>query len=330
MRAGWEEAGILMRRKPLQSLIEDPQLDTELKRKFQLVLDAREFAKQSGLKPGGSYTKYSAVDRDVLVWVLNAAPKTSLQPKTWWFPIVGRVPYKGYFHKEQGVSAAEELKAEGYDVYLRPSPAMSTLGWFDDPLLSTIVRFDDVSLVETVIHEILHNTIWVRNDVIFNESLANFVGAKGAELYFSSRGNEGLAKTASERWADEKVYAQFLEITSKKLETLYESDLSGDAKLAKRETIFAEAYKDWDSDAVKTNMYKEMGLKLNNASIGAHRIYMTRLDLFDQAYALCGNSLDKFLEFLKALAKNGEGEPYVELREAVAGKRCHEANEGNE
>lgn len=187
IRASWEEAGILMRREKIDDLVQSTDTEDSVRHKLELVKEAREFSLTLDLEPKESFTYYSSVDRDVLVWVLSAAPKTQLESYNWWFPIVGSVPYKGFFEKEDAIAAAKKLSEQGYDIYIRPSQAFSTLGWFNDPILSTMIGANDVPLVDTVIHEILHNTLWIPNHVSFNESLANFVGAHGAVEFFGAK-----------------------------------------------------------------------------------------------------------------------------------------------
>ena len=188
LRAAWEEGKILNRRKPIARIVQDTATDWETRDKLLLVLQARQFAADSlRLNAGNSYTLFSRVESDTLVMVLSAAHKDRFQPYTWWFPIVGRVPYKGFFELEDALAAQRKLEAQGYDTYLRPSAAFSTLGWFNDPLLSTLLRYDRVSLANTVIHEIFHNTFFAPGQAVFNESLANFVGGRGAIEFFCRR-----------------------------------------------------------------------------------------------------------------------------------------------
>ena len=145
LRAAWEEGKILSRRKPIARIVQDTATDWETRDKLLLVLQARQFAADSlGLNAGNSYTLFSRVDSDTLVMVLSAAYKDRFQPRTWWFPIVGDVPYKGFFELEDARREQRRLEARGFDTYLRPSAAFSTLGWFNDPLLSTVLRYPDV------------------------------------------------------------------------------------------------------------------------------------------------------------------------------------------
>ena len=186
-RAGWEEARILAGRKDISQLVDDRGTDEATRRKLQLVLAARAFARDSvGLDVGESFTTFSRLRRDTLVLVLSAAYRDRLEPHTWWFPIVGRVPYKGFFDFGAAQREQHEIsRGEGLDTYLRPSAAFSTLGWFNDPLLSTTLRYDSLDLANTVIHEVTHNTFYAPGQAVFNESFATFVGAHGAELVLS-------------------------------------------------------------------------------------------------------------------------------------------------
>jgi len=159
IKAGWAEAKILKARRPLPEVILAPETDERTRGKLTLAREAREFAINAlKLDVGDSYTTYTELDRDTLAMVLSAAYQDRLASRTWWFPIVGRVPYRGFFDLEEALREQRKLEDEGFDTMLRPTSAFSTLGWFSDPLLSTIVRYDEVELITTIIHEDKCNT----------------------------------------------------------------------------------------------------------------------------------------------------------------------------
>jgi predicted aminopeptidase len=288
IRAGVEEAKILSRRRPIARVIEDPATAPETRRKLALVLQARDFAEHAlDLDVGGSYTTYSWVESDTLLLVVTASEKTRFRAHTWWFPIVGHVPYKGYFNFDAAFSEAERLEQAGFDVQVRPSSAFSTLGWFNDPVLNTLLRYDDVSLVNTVIHELLHNTIYIPSRIAFNESFANFIGERGAIEFFCNREGENAPRCINARnaWADNLRYAAFLSSLVADLEALYSrDDLDRATKLARREVVFDEARERFMEEVepeLRTNLFRGFTRRpLNNATLIGTRLYYDRLDLF--------------------------------------------------
>src|SRR5262249_37433042 len=182
------QAKIRRRRVAISELAADSSTGRGVAGKLRLVVAARAFAVDSPALPAKeSFTAYSQLDSDTLVLVLSGAYRDRLVSKTWWFPIVGRVPYKGYFDFDAAHAAAKSLTDLGFDAYVRPSAAFSTLGWFNDPLLSTALRADSIDLVDTVIHELTHNTFYAADQAVFNESFANFVGARGSAWFFRTR-----------------------------------------------------------------------------------------------------------------------------------------------
>jgi hypothetical protein len=309
-RAGWEEAGILWRRRPITAMIADSSVDSLTRRKLRIVLDARRYAQDSlQLDVEESFTTFSQLERDTLVLVLSAAYRDRLQHHRWWFPVVGRVPYKGFF--DYGMARAEEqaFQRRGFDTYLRPAAAFSTLGWFNDPLMSTTLRADTLSLANTVIHELVHNTFYASGKAEFNESFANFVGARGVA-------------EAEARWSDEKLLARFWKMLHHDIDSVFKAhpgDHSVRLRLALRDSIFRMA---------RIHLVHRLGpqlrtvaprflerVRLDNAALMARRIYLTDLDLFDSVWVRERRHTRNTIHRVIAIARADTGDaPYDALR----------------
>jgi len=323
-RAGWEEAKILSGRRLIAELVSDSTIDAGVRRKLELVLAARQFAAESlALDAGESFTMFTQLRRDTLLLLLSAARRDALVPHTWWFPIVGRVPYKGYFDFEAAREAAAELEAEGYDTYLRPASAFSTLGWFNDPLLSTTLRQDSLSLANTVIHEITHNEFYAAGQAVFNESFASFVGARGAAWLFRTRGDTGAAELVDARWEDDKILARFWRDLYAELDSAFRAHPDDrDARLAMRDTIYERARERLRGEIVPK--LRTIGpsyadrVVLDNAALLARRVYMTDLDVYDAVLARERGNVLAAVDRIIGLAKGREGEPFEALRQWVA------------
>jgi predicted aminopeptidase len=330
LRAAYEEGKILWRREPIAAFIQNPDLKPDTQEKLRLVLSVREYARDVlKFNVGGSYSSYSYVDRPDLTYIVLAAPKTELRPYTWWFLIVGSVPYKGYFSKEEAQAEIDRLNAEGYDTSLRTSAAFSTLGWFDDPLLSHLLRYDKVLLSEVVFHELFHNTLYVKGAGAFNESSANFAGHRAAIDFFKERFGADSAehRRALQLWDDEREFGSFIAETVRTLSELYGRDIARESKLRLREEVFARVKADWarrisDRPGHRFQAFGQQAL--NNAVLMHYRVYLKDLDLFESIYEACGRNLVKTIDTLRAAAAKG-GEPFEAMRTWLAGRGQNQA-----
>ena len=324
-RGAWEEAKILRRREPISEVIGHPGTPRDVREKLKVVLAARQYAKDSiKLRTKDSFTTYSRLDHDTLVLVVSAAYRDTLKPYTWWFPIVGRVPYKGYFDFGAAQRDAKKLYDDGFDVYVRPSDAFSTLGFFNDPLLNTTLRADVATLANTVIHELTHNTFYAAGQAPFNESFAMFVGARGAAAFFRARGQPDIAGRIDAEWADDKLLAAFWTRVIRSLDSTYAAHPdSKAARIAARDTVYARtraALVNEIRPQFKTinPLYAER-VTLNNAALLARRVYATDLDVFDRVYEREGRDLKRTIGRVISLAKSDPKHPFDALRKWAVG-----------
>jgi predicted aminopeptidase len=327
IRAGIGQAQIMSRKQPIDEAIRDPATPAETRRQLELVRMAATFAERElGLDVGNSYTSFAQLDSDTLLLVVTASRKDAFRPHTWWFPIVGRVPYKGYFNPDHARAEAARLEARGLDTHLRTAGAFSTLGWFDDPLLSTLLNRDDLSLASTVIHEVTHNTVFIPGQVRFNESFASFVGDVGAiEFFCSMEGPDGaLCQAARERWQDSMVFSEALDRLIEALEAVYDrEDLTTEQKVAKREVVIADWRAGYERDVVP-RLHRAFRTyhrgTINNASLMGTRLYYHRLDLFYDLYRSMGVPMRDAVRAMIDAAEASPEDPFdgIERLAAVA------------
>ena len=323
-RAGIEETKILQGREDIADMVADPGTDSTTRSALKLVLDARDFAAELGLDAKKTYTTYSDVERDTLLLVLSASPRNCLCPYIWKYPIVGRVPYKGFFDFEMAKRASAKLEAEGYDVYLRPSAAFSTLVWFNDPLLSTAMSRDTMELAALVLHEIAHNTLYVKSATPFNESFAQMVGYRGAEAFFRERGDTVDAQRAADRWHDEILLAEYYRELGSRLDTLYQSTDSATVDRGRVEIAgWAREYLETViGPQLKTYRIGRLTERpINNAQIIAARIYRDRLHLFESWFQKSGGRVDSAVASLNRLVQGVEGDSAYAVLERALGPR---------
>jgi predicted aminopeptidase len=317
-RAGIEEARLLLHRRAIDKLIADSATAPAMRQRFALVLAARAFAAESlGLSVGKTYTTYVDVGRDTLLLVLSASRRDKLQEVTWRYPIVGVVPYKGFFKATRARNEAAELERDGLDVFLRPSGAFSTLGYLSDPLFSTAMSRDTMELVATVIHELAHNTLYVKSQTPFNESFASFVGYRGAEAFFRSRHDTVDAHRASARWRDERTLDVFYAELARRLDSAYTEPLNGARLDQVRSTLYGWA-RDQLSGAVGQSLETYdwrwfVQAPLNNAVIIAERLYRMNLNLFDEIYLQNNANIAETIRAIQIRVFTQPGDPYQAL-----------------
>ena len=320
-RGAWEEGRILWNRKPISNELDSTSLDPDVRAKLQTVLRVREFAAENlGLNVGGAYQTVSTVDQRAIVYVVMAAPRDSLEPYTWWFPIVGAVPYRGYFKQSQAKAEADAMEAAGYDTMVRPAVAFSSLGFFNDPLLSNLLKLDRVELANVIIHELFHRTYYAASDAMFNESAANYIGVSGALDFFAKTEGESSpdAREAREAVADNLAFGRFMLTEEARLLKIYRSGAPSDEILKQREVAFTQIKTDYAQlRMVGLTRFDLDKQPLNNAVLINYLIYFHDLDNFAALQRQNHGDLKATIAEIIAIAKAHPSEPFYAIWETT-------------
>jgi predicted aminopeptidase len=304
--------------RPIADWLADPAADPTLKARLQQVQEIRAFASSDlGLPDNGSYRSYADLGRRYVVWNVFAAQEFSLQPREWCFPVAGCVTYRGYFAEQGALVFADGLKREGYDTYVGGVPAYSTLGWFDDPVPSTIIGYPDTEAARLIFHELAHQVLYVKDDTTFNESFATAVEQEGVKRWVEARGSpEKLAQFQRAQARKSQFVALVLEYQGK-LAELYASPRSDDEKRSlKAETFaamradYAELRRGWGMPSGYDAWFAG---PLNNAQIASVASYTEHVPAFQALLAQEQGDLKGFYAAAKALAKLPKAERDAKL-----------------
>lgn len=305
---------MMSQREPIDYALQHHTFTDEQKQKILISQKARLFAfEKLKLKQTKNYSTYIELNRPYVTWVVHAAEKWEMKNYQWSYPIVGRMPYKGFFNEQDAKSEAQDMEKKGYDTYVRGVSAYSTLGWFQDSLLSSMLRHKEHDLVNTIIHEIVHTTIYIKNNADFNERLAVFIGAKGSEMFYKELEGENskTLQMIKDENADDTLFAQFISEEIKKLNQWYSEQKEPKDEIARQNRLdrLIERFATVLKPALKTNSYLKFEKeKMNNARLGLYKTYMENLDDFENLYKKLNNDLLKFIEVVKTLEKSDDPE----------------------
>lgn len=293
-QAGRGQLELLNRSRPVADVLKDERTPPKLKDLLSEVALAKSFGELHGLKPTPNYANYIALDRAYVVWVVTASEELNFKAKVWSFPVVGSFNYLGWFSEEAAVSHAKELSQGGWDTDVRGASAYSTLGWFKDPILSTMIQrgrsWADTDLeqaradlVNVVLHESVHATVYVKDQSPFNESLANFAADRLTRSYFEKSGNQAAAKAfeSSEVWAEtrrKRMHAAYEELHS-----LYSSNIPAEDKRQKKKAIL---------EALQVEL--KVNRPITNATLIQYKTYQTGQADFEALFQRCGGKWDAF------------------------------------
>lgn len=310
---------ILSRREPITEVIARPETGPGLREKLLLVLDLRQFAERElHLKTDGHYSKYADLGRRYVVWNVYAAPEFSLEPRKWWYPVVGSLKYRGFFSEKDAREYGAQLAKQGYDVHVGGVDAYSTLGYFKDPVLNTFIHNEPPDLAEILFHELAHQRVFARGDTDFNEAFATAVGEEGVRRWLAAHGD---AKSRAAYETELRRKDQFVALVMNAREELKQvygeesahgagnaaaSEARMNDKRARKAAVIAKLRADyeklkasWDGYSGYDNWFKR---PLNNAQLNTIATYQTLVPAFQQLMAQDGGNLPKFYADAKAMA----------------------------
>jgi predicted aminopeptidase len=288
IRQGMGQLEIVWNARPVEEFLQDPSFPDSLKQKLRLIDEIRKYAIDSlGLKDTNNYkTLYDQKNQEVM-WVVQACEPFALQPKVWDFPIVGTVPYKGFFNKEKALDLRKELETEGYDVSVRNPGGWSTLGWFTDPILSGMLDRSEGDLASLIIHEMVHATVFVKDDVDFNENLADFIGDTAAYYFlkykFGADSKQYLDYLHSDQ--DYRKFTKHILRGTQSLDSLYNTLRPKEPIEQKKEKKRAMIEKIVTSIDTLNLYTKRKGERMkkylpNNTFFMSYRLYKAKQDVF--------------------------------------------------
>jgi predicted aminopeptidase len=307
------QLSILMQREPIEELIEDPEIDEKLKTRLLFILEVRKFAqKDLHLPVENNYLTYVDLNRSYVLWNVFAAPEFSLEPKTWCYPIAGCVAYRGYFSKTDAQGYADTLKQASYDVYVGGVSAYSTLGWFDDPVLSTMMRLSETDSAALIFHELAHKLLYVAGDSAFNESFATAVEQEGVRRWLMAKGDR---QAYDEYMLDYRRHLQFVDLIVQyrtRFESIYHSQEEESVKRARKAALFARMIqghealkKQWDATSRYDSWFSQ---PLNNAKLVSVLTYQNWVPAFNDMLDENNGDLDLFYEECQRLAEMTKSE----------------------
>ncbi|MFC1525352.1 aminopeptidase [Candidatus Latescibacterota bacterium] len=300
------QARILSSCQPLDELLAQDELPDDVGARLRFVQEVRTFAgERLGLNTSKSYTCFYDTGDDPVSWNVSASPPDRLEPYRWHFPIVGALPYKGFFSLSLARRERDLLGAEGYDVILRSVSAYSTLGFFSDPVLSDMLKYPDDALADLLIHELTHATVYVKGHTDFNESLATFVGRRGSLDFLAERNGaeSGSVCQALERREDAARFGEFMRGVVATMDSLYQSGGRPEQILSERSAVFEgtkDRYRALRGGLAEASRYDGfLQWEVNNARLLSYRRYHHNLEAFEQLWESRGQDLRATVEALK-------------------------------
>ena len=306
------------RSRPIDQWLADPVADESLKARLTEVQRIRDFATRNlGLPNNGSYRSYADLGRPYVAWNAFAAPELSLEAKEWCFPIAGCVTYRGYFSEREAREFTSELAGEGYDTYVGGVPAYSTLGWFDDPVPSTIVEYPDTEVARLIFHELAHQVVYVKDDTTFNESFATTVEQEGVRRWVTAQNAPGKLAQFEQSNAERRQFVDLVLKYRDRLEEIYALPSADSEKRAEKARTIAAMraeYAEVKGRAGGVGRYEFwFAGPVNNAQIVSVASYTQQVPAFLALLAQENGDMKRFYAAAKVLAELPKAERHAKL-----------------
>lgn len=318
------QLSLLAGARPIDQWLNDPGVDDTLKQRLARVQAIRDFAaRELGLPDNGSYKNYAALERPYVLWNVVAAPALSLQPVQWCFPVAGCVSYRGYYNQAEARAFAQDLRRQGYDVQVSGVPAYSTLGWFNDPVLSTFIHYSEAELARLVFHELAHQVAYAQNDSTFNESFAMAVEEEGVRRWLAQRGDTDLRTSYAAYAQRRQGFLALLLAHRTRLEAVYAGEGSAVDQQRQKAAVFASLEEDyqmlkqsWGGYAGYDRWFAE---PLSNAHLAAVATYQDFVPAF-RGLLQESQDLAAFYAAVRRLAAMKKGARHGQLAQHAQGE----------
>ncbi len=309
---------ITAKEQPIEELLAQSKLTSDTKAKLKVALEARKFAtKVLHLPDNDSYTSYADLKRPYVVWSVTATPEFSVKPKQWCFLIVGCLSYRGYFDKAEAMQKADELKQQGLDVSITGTTAYSTLGYFDDPLLNTMLRHGESSMIGVIFHELAHQLIHEDGDTAFNEAFATSIEYEGLRRWYASRHEDRKFKIYIGKKGRQRIVFNFLKETRAELASLYKQDMPAEDKKVQKQNIINKLklrYRNWQIQSGYHGFDAWMKKDLNNAHLALIATYQDLVPNFLGLLDSVQGDLQQFYGLVEALGELEKKQRHARLR----------------
>ncbi len=301
--------GILLNSRTIEQVLDDPATPPETRVRLELAREIREYASQTlKLPENRSYRIYSDLGRPAALWNVFAAPELSLELKTWCYPVAGCVGYRGYFNRKSADTYAADLKAQGYETFVGAVGAYSTVGWFNDPLLNTVIKRSDPELAAVIFHELAHQRLFLPGDTAFSESFATAVEIEGVRRWLTDRGKPEVFAGYMQKLERREQFMGLVLRYRKQLETLYTSSKSDDAKRVEKARVFNDLRTDYAALKASWGGYSGFDMwlidgELNNARMGAVGVYHQYVPAFQALLAKLNGDFEAFYREAERISK---------------------------